>query len=358
MTTSSRAALGRRLQMIRGLHWGYGSNGDPYAMALCGQDDDPHRWYQGSRERGIWRSRTETWVVTDHTTAVRVLDDPAFTRATGRTPEWMRAAGAPPSAWAQPFRDVHAASWHGELPEPGEVAERLTGVLPGSGTRLDLVRDVAWQVSLRGVEAVTPDVPHGAWDARISLDAQLSPQPLELTEAAITALPEDPRRRALCNVVEMTANAVVDAVLAVAAVPGLAQRLADHPGDAGRLVTEVLRLYPTLHLERRTASVETTLGGHVVGAGDEVVVVVAAANRDPRVFTEPDRLDVDRADADRALSAQRGHPGRGEELVTVLATAALSSLAKALPNLTLGGPVVRRRRSPVLRATVACLVEL
>ncbi|MER7169105.1 cytochrome P450 [Micromonospora sp. NPDC000207] len=358
MNTTDRAVLGRRLQMIRGLYWGYGSNGDPYPMLLCGHDDDPHRWYRGLGGSGVRRSRTETWVVTDHATAVRVLDDPTFTRATGRTPEWMRAAGAPASTWAQPFRDVHAASWDAELPDPQEVEDRLTGLLPAPGTRLDLVRDLAWPMASRGVGADDPDVLRAAWDARVGLDAQLTPQPLAVTEAAIAAVPGDPHRRALFTAVEMTATAFVDAVLAVTATAGAAQRLADDPDVAARLVAEVLRLHPTAHLERRTAGTETVVGEHTVAAGDEVVVVVAAANRDAGVFADPDRLDPDRADADRALSAQRGHPGRLEELVVVLTTAALRSVAKALPGLTAGGPVVRRRRSPVLRATAHCPVEL
>ncbi len=358
MTITDRAALGRRLQMVRGLHWGYGCNGDPYSTLLCGQDDDPLRLYRALREPGIWRSRTETWVVTDHASALLVLEDPAFTRATGRTPEWMRAAGAPPSSWAQPFREVHATSWEGEVPDTSELVERLTGVLPRAGTRLDLVRDFAWQVPARGILMDDPKALRRAWDTRFSLDAQISPQSLVAVETAIAALPADPRWRALFSAAELTANTLVNSVLAVKGTPGLAERFADDQAIAPRLVSEVLRLHPTLHLERRTAVAESRLGENNIAVGDEVVVLVAGANRDPHVFTDPDRFDVDRGDAGYALSAQRGHPGTLEALVTALATAALTSVATALPRLALNGQVVRRRRSPVLRATAHCPVEI
>ncbi|ASU79079.1 cytochrome P450 [Actinopolyspora erythraea] len=362
MTTTDRAALGRQLQMIRGLYWGYGSNGDPYPVLLCGHDD-PQRWYHRMRGSGVRRSRTETWVVADYATARQVLDNPALTRDTGRTPEWMRAAGAPPAEWAQPFRDMHASSWEGEVPDVGALEERLVGLLPGAGARLDLVRDFAWRVPERGMGAVlgavdTEALRDAAWATRVGLDAQLSPQRLAVTETAVAALPTEPALRALFAGAEMTANILVNTILAISAEPGLAERIADDPAAARRTVAEVLRLHPALHLERRTATAELRLGEHVIGEGDEVVVIVAAANRDPDAFAEPDRLDVDRADADRALSAHRGHPGRLDELVTALATAALRAVAPSLPGLEPSGPIVRRHRSPVLRGINRCPVEL
>lgn len=357
MTTIDRGTLGRQLQMIRGLYWGYGSNGDAYARLLCARDDDPRPLYRAMRESGVRRGRTEAWVIADHATARQVLDDPGFDRRSARTPEWMRAAGAPAADWAGPFQDVHAETWQGEIPDAEERAPDFADLLPAANERVDLVRDVAWPIALRGMDIDTRTLRRRAWYARVGLDAQLSPQQLSDTEAALAALPTDPTLRALFAAAELTADTVVDAILAIRTEPELVTRLADDPGIAPRIVAEVLRLHPTLHLERRTATVEHRLGEHTIAAGDEVAIVIAAANRDPNAFAEPDRFDIDRSDADRTLSAQRGHPGKLEELVVSLATAALRAAAEALPRLSVIGPVVRRRRSPVLRAVGSCPVE-
>ncbi|MDZ7734660.1 MAG: cytochrome P450 [Acidimicrobiia bacterium] len=45
---------------------------------------------------------------------------------------------------------------------------------------------------------------------------------------------------------------------------------------------------------RRTATIDTELGGRQIAAGDKVVMYYGAANRDPAVFEDPDVLDVGR----------------------------------------------------------------
>ncbi len=48
---------------------------------------------------------------------------------------------------------------------------------------------------------------------------------------------------------------------------------------------------PVIHF-RRTATADTELGGQRISAGDRVVMIYLAANRDPNVFDEPHRFDV------------------------------------------------------------------
>ncbi|MFF7970998.1 cytochrome P450 [Streptomyces sp. NPDC007905] len=89
------------------------------------------------------------------------------------------------------------------------------------------------------------------------------------------------------------------------AAPGGLLALAEHPeayellraGKAGvsRAVDELLRWHPPVLTFRRTAVEDTELAGRRIRAGDKVVVFYASANRDERVFAEPDRLDLDRA---------------------------------------------------------------
>ncbi len=90
-----------------------------------------------------------------------------------------------------------------------------------------------------------------------------------------------------------------------AAAPGGLLALADHPEAYGPLragkvavasaVDELLRWHPPVLTFRRTAVRDTELAGRVIRAGDKVVVFHASANRDERVFTAPDRLDLTRS---------------------------------------------------------------
>ncbi|GAA4207203.1 cytochrome P450 [Actinocatenispora rupis] len=91
-------------------------------------------------------------------------------------------------------------------------------------------------------------------------------------------------------------------------IPGGMYALLHHPDQWHRLAAdrsllpaaadEMLRWWtPVIHF-RRTATQDTELAGVRIAAGDKVVVYFAAANRDPRVFADPDTFDVTRAAAD------------------------------------------------------------
>lgn len=67
----------------------------------------------------------------------------------------------------------------------------------------------------------------------------------------------------------------------------------DEPALA-RAVEEMLRHDSPLHLFERTATQDLELAGTPVAAGEKVVVLLGAANRDPAVFAEPDRFDLAR----------------------------------------------------------------
>ncbi|MEU6588178.1 cytochrome P450 [Streptomyces sp. NPDC046881] len=89
------------------------------------------------------------------------------------------------------------------------------------------------------------------------------------------------------------------------AAPGGLLALAEHPeayellraGVVGipSAVDELLRWHPPVLTFRRTAVRDTRLAGREIRAGDKVVVFHASANRDERVFTAPDRLDLARS---------------------------------------------------------------
>ena len=59
-------------------------------------------------------------------------------------------------------------------------------------------------------------------------------------------------------------------------------------------VEELLRYDPPVQFANRVAAVDLEIGGHTFRKGERVMLLIAAANRDPAQFPEPDRLDVRR----------------------------------------------------------------
>src|SRR5262249_40602205 len=76
--------------------------------------------------------------------------------------------------------------------------------------------------------------------------------------------------------------------------PDQLARLRSDPGLLGNAVEELLRWDSPVQLTSRTAKEDLELGGKRIRKGDEVDVILGAANRDPEQFPDPDRLDVAR----------------------------------------------------------------
>ncbi len=366
--------------MARGLHWGFGANGDPYSMLISGRDDDPWQCYRMLRATGTkpFASRAGAWVVSDYPTVAHVLKEPSFAHGPARIPVWMRVAGCPADSWAGAFREFHSRwtkweGWEGETVDTEWLEAQCAQLLSSSGTKFDLVRNFAREVPLlalsrmQGLEKVEADrLRVWAEATRVTLDAQLSPQELIVTERALATLDEidavtGSQEAAILigEVAESAANLVANAVLAVLDRPDLAARLTDDPGSAKHMVAEVTRTSPPVHLERRTAEKDCMLAGVEIAKDSEVIVVLAAANRDPSIFTDPDRFDVDRTGSGEILSSRHGRSNRYlDEVVVALGIVALRAVAPILPRLSRSGPVIRRRRSPVAHGLSRCAVEL
>ena len=102
---------------------------------------------------------------------------------------------------------------------------------------------------------------------------------------------------------ETTTNALSGGVRLLIEHPDQWDRVKDDPDHyLPRLVEEVLRLESPVQRLARTAAVDVDLHGVTVPAGSTVLVGYAAANRDDRVFDEPARFDLDRADGKKHLT--------------------------------------------------------
>ncbi len=93
---------------------------------------------------------------------------------------------------------------------------------------------------------------------------------------------------------ETTRHALAQGLLVLAQYPEALARLRTDPTLLDSATEEVLRwTCPQLHF-RRTATVDTELGGVAVAAGDKVVTWYTSANFDPTVFNQPHRFDIAR----------------------------------------------------------------
>lgn len=94
---------------------------------------------------------------------------------------------------------------------------------------------------------------------------------------------------------ETTANMLGAGIVTLLTPADDGSRVLDRidPADPA-LVTELLRLHGPVQSTVRTATTDHTIAGTQIAAGDTVLVVVAAANRDPAVFDQPDQFRLDR----------------------------------------------------------------
>jgi pimeloyl-[acyl-carrier protein] synthase len=100
----------------------------------------------------------------------------------------------------------------------------------------------------------------------------------------------------LAGAYETTAHLIGNGVFALLSHPGELARLRADPGLLENAVEELFRFDgPALSVVRR-ARVDVPLGDAVIRAGQNVYCMLAAANRDPDRFPEPDRLDLGRSD--------------------------------------------------------------
>jgi cytochrome P450 len=105
---------------------------------------------------------------------------------------------------------------------------------------------------------------------------------------------------------ESTSSLTGSAVRALAEHPDLQNRLRATPERIPDFVEEVLRLEPSFLGHYRHVKRNTTLGGVELPEGSRILLLWAAANRDPSQFANPDSIDIDRPGLREHLAFGRG----------------------------------------------------
>ncbi|MGW0804029.1 cytochrome P450 family protein [Nonomuraea sp. NPDC002799] len=133
-------------------------------------------------------------------------------------------------------------------------------------------------------------------------------------------------------------NLITNGVVTLLGHPGQVAALRADPGLWPRAVEELIRWAgPQLLTIPRFTRQDVEIGGVLVPEGVPVTVAIPGANRDPRVFDDPDVFDVGRAPAAHLGFAHGPHFCVGASLARLQAERALSALLSRFPGLALAG---------------------
>ncbi len=143
---------------------------------------------------------------------------------------------------------------------------------------------------------------------------------------------------------ETTTNLIGNGVHALLTQREQWRRLADEPALLPTAIEELLRYESPLQLNNRVTVEPIELGGRERPAGTFLTLGVAAANRDPAQFAEPDRLDIARKPNLHVAFGHGGHACAGMNVARMEARIAIGRLAARFPNLRLDGAPERDAR--------------
>jgi cytochrome P450 len=134
---------------------------------------------------------------------------------------------------------------------------------------------------------------------------------------------------------ETTTNLIGNGVLTLLRNPKEMKRLQQDPSLIPSAVEEMLRYESPSQHTGRLAPEDVELGGRTIRKGQAVMAVMAAANRDPDRFPDPDRFDITRTDNRHLAFGYAAHFCFGAALARVEGQEAFDAIVRRLHNLEL-----------------------
>ncbi|MBX2997769.1 MAG: cytochrome P450 [Caldilineaceae bacterium] len=144
---------------------------------------------------------------------------------------------------------------------------------------------------------------------------------------------------------ETTTNLIGNGLLALLRHPEQLAQLRENPALSLPAMEELLRYDTPVPRGWRLAKADMEIGGQTIRAGDLLLPMIGAANRDPAQFPHPDRLDFGRADNRHVGFGYGIHFCLGAPLARLEVPAALNALLRRFPALRLdeSSPLIWRR---------------
>ncbi len=141
---------------------------------------------------------------------------------------------------------------------------------------------------------------------------------------------------------ETTTNLIGNGTVALLRQRDEWERLVADPSLAPGAVEECLRFDGPVHLTARTATIDTEVDGVAIEAGQGLITLLAAANRDPVRFPDPDRLDITRPDNHHLTFSHGIHYCLGAALARLEGQEVFAALTQRFPTLELAEEPVHR----------------
>lgn len=156
---------------------------------------------------------------------------------------------------------------------------------------------------------------------------------------------------------ETTTNLICNGLLTLLRHPTELAQLRDNPSIVQLAVEELLRFESPSQHTARLAPDDVTLGGKLIRKNEAVMAVMAAGNRDPQRFPDPDKLDLTRSDNRHLAFGWAAHYCFGAPLARIEGQIALLSLLQKLPDLALMPQPLVWRENLGLRGLKSLLVS-
>jgi cytochrome P450 len=145
---------------------------------------------------------------------------------------------------------------------------------------------------------------------------------------------------------ETTTNLIGNGMLTLMRQPDKLAQLRDHPEIMPSAIEELLRFETPSQHTARIAPEDVVLGGKTIRKGAAVMAVMAAGNRDPERFPDPDTLDLERTDNRHLAFGWSAHFCFGAPLARMEARVAFSALLARLDGIErIDAPLVWRNNS-------------
>jgi cytochrome P450 len=280
-------------------------------------------------------------------------------------------------------------------PRIGEIVTDLLGRVRPAG-RMDVIADLAYPLPAMVIAEMLGVPPEDRDEFRLwsralasTIDPMILPEEMERAAAAVDRFAEyftaliaqrraDPRDDILSAMIaaeeqgdrlseaelisnamlilnaghETTTNLIGNGLLALLRNPDELGRLREDPSRLPAAIEELLRYDSPVQMTARQARVDREIGGVKVEAGQQVIVIIGSANRDAARFSDPDRLDIARADAEHLSFGGGSHYCLGATLARLEGQIAISLIA-ALPRLRLATEAPEWRETLTLRGLKA-----
>ena len=144
---------------------------------------------------------------------------------------------------------------------------------------------------------------------------------------------------------ETTTNLIGHSIYCLLTHPDQLQLLKQKPELTGSAIEEILRYEAPVQLGNRATTEAVQFDDVTISAGTTLTFAIGAANRDPAVYPEPDRLDITRNPRNHMAFAGGIHTCAGLNVARLEARIAVPALLNRFPNLTLTGRPVRDKRA-------------